>query len=78
MNKSDVENKLQVIHHDHGHDDILIMDKSLDDQGYDSLDKVEMVMQVEKEFGVSVDDNIMSQISTPNDVVELIVGAHGE
>lgn len=78
MQKSNVITKLQEIHHNLGHDDDLIIDKDMRDQGYDSLDTVEFTMSVEREFGISVDDTMLDRIKTPNDVVELIVAANGE
>jgi acyl carrier protein len=78
MLKLEVEKKLNEIHHSLGHEDELKMDEDFRPQGYDSLDSVEFVMSVEKEFGMTVDDHIMVQIKKPSDVVELIITAGGE
>lgn len=67
MQQSDVKIKLQEIHHEMGiNDDELAMDQSFRGQGYDSLDQVELVMKVEKEFGISIPDATYVQLETPN------------
>lgn len=76
MQRTDVEIKLQEIHHQIGlNDEPLVMDQTFRSQGYDSLDDVEFFMQAEKEYGVSIDDSMLSNVSTPNDVIDLIMTA---
>lgn len=77
MQASEVQTKLQAIHLNIGlHDEPLIMDQTFRSQGYDSLDDVEFFIHAEKAFGVSIDDELLSNVQTPNDVVELIITAH--
>lgn len=76
MQRTDVEIQLQQIHHELGlNDEPLAMDQTFRGQGYDSLDETEFLMMAEREFGVSIDDTILSNVQTPNDVVDLIVRA---
>lgn len=44
-----------------------------DDLGGDSLDLIEIIMSIEKEFGVSVSDEQYDNINTVDDVLNLIV-----
>ena len=48
------------------------MDKTFRDNGLDSLDAIEFLLEVETKFGVNFDDEIAFKIKTPNDLVELI------
>lgn len=43
-----------------------------DDLGMDSLDVVELVMEVEKEFKISISDNEYDGITTVGSVVDLV------
>ncbi len=42
------------------------------DLGADSLDTVELIMEFEKEFGLSIDDSEAEKIQTVGNVVEFI------
>ena len=42
------------------------------DLGADSLDTVEIVMEFEKEFGITIPDEAASQIKTVGDIVKYI------
>jgi acyl carrier protein len=42
------------------------------DLGADSLDKVEIIMQCEEQFGVTVPDDLAEQVETVEDVYELV------
>ena len=42
------------------------------DLGADSLDTVELIMELEKEFGISIPDDQAEKISTVQDAVEYI------
>lgn len=72
MQKSEIADKLNDIHHELGMDGELVLHQSLRGQGYDSLDIVEFVMEAEKAFDITVDDKILACVDTPNDVIELI------
>jgi acyl carrier protein len=43
------------------------------DLGADSLDAVELIMEIEKEFGISIPDEHAANISTVGDAVSYIV-----
>ena len=45
----------------------------IDDLGADSLDIVELVMLIEKEFGIEIPDEDAEKISTVQDAVDYIV-----
>ena len=46
--------------------------KFIDDLGADSLDIVQMLIAMEKEFGVSFEDDEIAEIKTVRDAVSLI------
>ncbi len=46
--------------------------KFVDDLGADSLDIVQMLIAMEKEFGVSFEDDEIAEIKTVRDAVSLI------
>jgi acyl carrier protein len=58
--------------------DKLVLDPSLDqitddsslfnDLGADSLDVIEIVMEIEKEFNCSIDDGLIEKVRTVNDL----------
>lgn len=45
----------------------------IDDLGADSLDSMEIVMQLEEKFGVSIDDGELEQCRTVKDLCELVI-----
>lgn len=44
----------------------------VNDLGFDSLDSVELVMNIEKEFGISIDDSEWYSCRTVKDTVNLV------
>jgi len=46
----------------------------IDDLGADSLDIVELVMAIEKEFGIEIPDEHAEKIATVQDAIDYIVG----
>jgi len=42
------------------------------DIGLDSLDAVEIIMEIEKEFGITIEDDEMEKMETINDVLEYL------
>lgn len=42
------------------------------DWGCDSLDIVELVMECEREFSISIPDNVVEYIRTPKDLISYI------
>ena len=56
-----------------GDESVVITDEmTLDDFGFDSLDKTEFVMKVESEFDVTVEDEDVDELKNIGDVVEFI------
>lgn len=52
--------KLKEIVDDYkGEDVALVAESTFDDIGFDSLDKVELMMQVEEKFGVELGDDLV-------------------
>jgi len=47
-------------------------DKTFTDLSADSLDKVELMMEIEREFNLSIPDEEMEKISTVQDAITLI------
>lgn len=47
-------------------------DDLYNDLGYDSLDTVELTMDIEKEFGVQIDEEYIDKWMTVKDVLETI------
>jgi acyl carrier protein len=46
--------------------------KFIEHLGADSLDQVELVMQLEEEFGVTIPDNAAEKLSTVGDAIKYI------
>lgn len=46
--------------------------KFVDDLQADSLDVVELVMNVEERFGIQIDDNVAGEMETIKDVIDYI------
>ena len=75
MNKEEIKSKIK---------DIIVEKNDVDasevtdtanfetDLGMDSLDRVELIMGVEKEFGITIPDDEAEKAHTLNDCVELV------
>ncbi|MEM9884631.1 MAG: acyl carrier protein [Bacteroidota bacterium] len=50
----------------------------IDDLGADSLDTVELIMELEKEFDISIPDEDAEKIATVGDAIEYIAAAKAE
>ena len=48
------------------------IDSTLEDLGADSLDAVELIMQIEEEFEVEIPDEVASNMKTVKDIVDYI------
>jgi len=59
-------------HHDIPKEQISLNSQFAADLGFDSLDQVEFVMNVEEEFDITVSDEIAETISTVQDAVQEI------
>lgn len=58
-------------------DDIRLESKFVDDLKADSLDVVELVMEFEEEFGITIPDEDYEKIQTVSDAVSYIKGKVG-
>ena len=75
MNKEEIKNKVK---------DIIVEKNDVDasevtdtanfetDLGMDSLDRVELIMEIEKEFSILISDDEAAEVSCLSDCVELI------
>lgn len=71
MGFMDILKKLQDIVSDYKGEQIeLKPETTFDDLGFDSLDKVELLMKLEEEFGFQFDDDI--QISGVQELIDII------
>lgn len=67
-------------HHPLTDDAMLFLDRTSDASktlGLDSLDRVEMLLNLEEEFNVSITDDEVERLCTVNDIVELVGGKVG-
>ena len=53
-------------------EDVTEESKFVDDLGADSLDVVQMLIAMEKEFGITFDDEEITTIKTVKDAIDLI------
>ncbi len=52
-------------------------DSKLEDMCVDSLDLIEIVMKLEKEYSVSIADDIFERIKTPQNLIDCLTKAAG-
>lgn len=60
----------EIVKEFRGDDTVLKMDDNFNDMGFDSLDRVELVMQIESRFDISFPDDL--QIETVKELVDTI------
>ena len=60
----------EIVKEFRGDDTVLQMDDNFNDLGFDSLDRVELVMQIESRFDISFPDDL--QIETVKELVDTI------
>ena len=48
------------------------MDKTIKELGLDSLELMEIIVQIEEEFKITLDDEILVNLKTPNDLIKLV------
>lgn len=57
---------------------VVTVDSSLErDLGLDSLARAELLLRVEREFGVSLPDQTLNSAETPRDLARVVLAAHG-
>lgn len=59
MERAQIEEKVLKILNEHILDIDVSLDDKLIDKGFDSLDKIEVCMKIEKEFGIIIDDDFL-------------------
>lgn len=72
---SDIEKKVkEIIAEKLGVDESVVKNESsfANDLGADSLDTVELIMEFEKEFGISIPDDQAEKITTVDDAIQYI------
>lgn len=73
-----IEKKVKKIIHDHLNSPFAIKKEVLsessirDDLGADSLDEIELVMQIEDEFDILIQDDESENMKTVEDVIKLV------
>ena len=75
MNKEEIKSKIkEIIVDKNGVEPEQVTDNASfeTDLGMDSLDRVELLMEVEKEFGITIQDDEAEKVSNLSDCVELI------
>ena len=81
MNKEEIKSKIKEIIVDHNDFEAEQVTDSADfkaDLGIDSLDNVELFMEIEKEFGITIPADEAEKAHTLNDCVEIVERAqHG-
>ena len=55
-----------------GEDEISLDSNFMDDLGADSLDTVELVMNIEEEFGIEIPDNEVAEMHTVKSVLNYV------
>jgi acyl carrier protein len=55
-----------------GDRDQIHADATLRDLGFDSLSKIEVVIEVEEDFGIVIDDDTLDEIETVGDLVKAV------
>lgn len=78
MSADDVRAKLlEIINSSLGVDVSHVSDSSsiVDDLGADSLDVVELVMVIEKEFNITIPDEVAERMTTVGDAIDFITEA---
>ena len=71
--KEKIELDIINILHEKGFTDEADLETLLEDElGLDSLDKVELVMEIEKRFNIRIDDSEADKLLTLGDVVNLV------
>ena len=53
-------------------EDTITIDTTIDEQGADSLDVVELVIAIEERFNIDVEDEIVEEICNVGDIVSYI------
>lgn len=75
MNQEQIESKITtIISSQLGEDAIEESGPNLDDMGADSLDRMEILMETEKEFNIEIQDDLALEWRDIDDIVCYVVG----
>tara|TARA_B000000609_G_C24182476_1_gene360267 strand:+ start:5548 stop:5778 length:231 start_codon:yes stop_codon:yes gene_type:complete len=72
MSNSEIVIKLVAEHFDISKDTVKLESDVFDDLGADSLDSIELVLELEKNFDIEVTDDEIDNIRTVQDIVDLV------
>ena len=72
MNRTEIREKVFNYLKDNTDKKLYDNTKIFEDLGFDSLDKVEMIMAFEKEFNIQIDDDLAENVETISDVIDII------
>jgi len=72
MSNTEIVIKLVAEHFDISKDTVKLESDVFDDLGADSLDSIELVLELEKNFDIEVTDDEIDNIRTVQDIVDLV------
>lgn len=72
MSNIEIVIKLVAEHFDISKDTVKLESDVFDDLGADSLDSIELVLELEKNFDIEVTDDEIDNIRTVQDIVDLV------
>tara|TARA_B100002019_G_scaffold293212_1_gene319392 strand:- start:5403 stop:5633 length:231 start_codon:yes stop_codon:yes gene_type:complete len=72
MSNTDIVIKLVAEHFDISKDTVKVESDVFDDLGADSLDSIELVLELEKNFDIEVTDDEIDNIRTVQDIIDLV------
>jgi acyl carrier protein len=73
MDKSNAMIEKKILRHLRkviGHRRSIELDQSLESLGIDSISSLQLIMDVEREFNVSISDEKLEELKTPRDMIE--------
>lgn len=75
VNKDDIEQKIMAIVAEKiTADGIFVTTATVHDLGLDSLDLIEMVLEIEDSFNCQIDDAKIEQLETIQDIIDYVYG----
>lgn len=79
MEKFTMDDLVRVMRAAAGEDELVNLEEKVlqcgfDELGYDSLAVMETASRVEREYGVTLDEEAMSEVETPTQFVDLVNG----
>jgi acyl carrier protein len=72
MSNTDIVIKLVAEHFDISKDTVKVESDVFDDLGADSLDSIELILELEKNFDIEVTDDEIDNIRTVQDIIDLV------